>query len=549
MKPRVLVIGLDCATFKLISPYAEEGYLPNLKRIMENGVTRILKSTIPPVSPPAWATFLTGRNPGKHGIFQFVDMNVKDYGFLSNRIINSSLFSGSTFIDFISSQNLTVGIVKIPFTFPPWKVNGFMIAGEPSPDWKKAHTYPPELSEKLGRVNLGSSTDFILYSPEDLFKHLEFDCNVRTKIAQEMIEKNTYDFFMLVHNITDAAAHRYWKYIDPTCPNYKKKFAKYKNIVRDVYELADKSIGKLLEKIDKDTIVFFMSDHGASRNPIHFFNVNAWLKEKGFLYYKENKSATRLIMNALIKIKYILPPKLRTFTSIAIKKIFLKKLSNFQASASNFDWSQTKAYAVTLYSTCGGIALNLKGRQSCGIVELGPETGRLCEDIQSALLEIRDPRNGKKVIEQIYRREDIFTGTYTERLPELIIKFKSDYQSSANPSAPLFSDVNPSDFDFQSGNHDENGIFMACGKNIRKGAKFAPAQIQDMAPTILYAMGLSVPDEMDGQVLLDIFEQDFVDKNPIERISERKWTETDSYKLNEDASDKMKEQLQGLGYL
>ena len=549
MKPKVLVIGLDCATFKLISPYAEEGYLPNLKRIMENGVTRILKSTIPPVSPPAWATFLTGRNPGKHGIFQFVDMNVKDYGFLSNRIINSSLFSGSTFIDFISSQNLTVGIVKIPFTFPPWKVNGFMIAGEPSPDWKKAHTYPPELSEKLGCVNLGSSTDFILYSPEDLFKHLEFDCNVRTKIAQEMIEKNTYDFFMLVHNITDAAAHRYWKYIDPTCPNYKKKFVKYKNIVRDVYELADKSIGKLLEKIDEDTIIFFMSDHGASRNPIHFFNINAWLKEKGALYYKEKKSATRLIMNALIKIKYILSPKLRSFTSIFIKKFFLKKLSNFQASASNFDWHQTKAYAVTLYATFGGVALNLKGRQACGIVEPGPEAGRLCEDIQSALLEIRDPRNGKKVIEQVYRREDIFTGTYTERLPELIIKFNSDYQSSADPSAPLFSDVNPSDFDFQSGNHDENGIFIAWGKNIRKGAKFAPAQIQDMAPTILYAMGLSVPDEMDGQVLLDIFEQDFVDKNPIGRISESKWTETESYELNEDASDKMKEQLQGLGYM
>ena len=75
------------ATFQFIKPYAREGWLPNLKRIMTEGVTRMLKSTIPPVSPPVWTTFLTGKNPGHHGIFQFVDMDVRNYGFTSNRII------------------------------------------------------------------------------------------------------------------------------------------------------------------------------------------------------------------------------------------------------------------------------------------------------------------------------------------------------------------------------------------------------------------------------------------------------------------------------
>ena len=256
MNRKVLVIGLDCATFKLIKPYAIKGHLPNIKKLMDEGAIRILKSTIPPLSPPAWTTFLTGENPGKHGIFNFVDMDIRDYDFTKNRLINSNLYSGRTFIDYISAKALKVGIIKIPFTYPPWKVNGFMVAGEPSPDWKIAHTYPPELSKNIGKVSLGSSADFMLYNTEALLEHLKYDCEVRTKIALEMIEKEQYDFFMIVHNITDAAAHRFWKYTDPSCPNYSEDYEKKSGIIRDVYRMADDSIGKILDKFGKNTTVF-----------------------------------------------------------------------------------------------------------------------------------------------------------------------------------------------------------------------------------------------------------------------------------------------------
>ena len=227
MNPKLLVIGLDCGSVKFIKPFAQQGFLPHLSSIMENGVNRVMKSTIPPVSPPAWTTFLTGKNPGRHGVFQFVDMDVCDYSFTSNRLINSTLFSGSTFIDTIGEQGLKVGIVKIPFTYPPWKVNGFMISGEPSPDWTKAHTYPPELSAEIGKVNMGSSSDFMLFNTEELIKHLKFDCEIRTRITCEMLDKQKSDFFMLVYTATDAAVHRFWKFTDPKCPTYKvvRKFS------------------------------------------------------------------------------------------------------------------------------------------------------------------------------------------------------------------------------------------------------------------------------------------------------------------------------------
>lgn len=549
MSRKVVVIGLDCGTFRFVKPFAEEGWLPNLKRVMQQGVTRILKSTIPPISPPAWATFLTGKNPGRHGIFHFVEMNVNDYGFISNRLINSSLFSGQTFIDFISNQNLKVGIVKIPFTYPPWKVNGFMIAGEPSPDWKKAHTYPPELAETIGRVNLGSSFDFMRYDTEGLLKHLKFDCDVRTRIACEMLEKGTCDFFMLVHNITDAAVHRFWKFTDPGCPNYEQNFSRYKNIIRDIYVEADKSIGQILKKIDQDTTVFFMSDHGASRKPTRFFHINTWLKQAGYLNCKNKQSSVQRIKPLVLKIKNALPPVTRQLILHALQVNFLKKFSALQAKAANFEWCSTKAYAVNLYTTYDGIVLNLKGRQPCGIVEPGLEAEQLCQEIQSALLKLRDPRTGQNIIEKIYRREEVFQGGFSERMPDLIIQYNHNYRGRKETTLPLFSDIPATDFDFQSGDHDENGIFMACGRHISRGVERLPAKIEDMAPTILYAMGLPIPDDMDGHVLLDIFEQEFVIKHPIKRVSSKQRGATDSYELSEDESDEMKEQLRGLGYM
>lgn len=549
MQPRVLVIGLDCATFRLIRPYVKDGFLPNLSRLMNQGVTRILKSTIPPLSPPAWTTFLTGKNPGRHGIFQFVGMDVRNYDFTSQRLINSSLFSGQTFIDLMGNENLKVGIVKIPFTYPPWKVNGFMIAGEPSPDWKKAHTYPPALSKELGRVNLGSSLDFMNYSTENLFRHLKFDCDVRTRITCDMMGHGSYDFFMVVHNVTDAAAHRFWKFTDQTCPNYTSSFKKYEHIIRDIYEEADKSIGKILDKAGPDTTIFLMSDHGAARKSLHFFHINAWLKEKGYLHCSENKSSARLIYSILVQAKNSLPPTVRHIIAQAIKTRFLDRFSAFKTKVANFDWNQTRAYALELHPRYSGIAMNLEGRQPNGIVKPGPDVENLCEEIRSALLEIKDSRNGNKVIDHVFRREEVFRGKFSSQMPELIIQYNRDYRSGKSTDIPFFSDVPASDFDFQSGDHDENGIFIAAGPHIRKGLELPSAHIQDMAPTILYAMGLLVPDDMDGEVMLDVFEKDFVTNNPIRNIQDWKRMKPLNQELSETEEEEMKKQLKGLGYM
>jgi len=549
MSPKVIVIGLDSATFGLIKPFVKDGWLPNLNRVINEGVARVLKSTIPPISPPAWTTFLTGTNPGRHGIFHFLDIDAQRYNFTSNRLINSSLFSGQTFLDFISHQQRKVGTVKIPFTYPPWKVNGFMVAGEPSPNWKKAYTYPPDLSEKIGRLNLGSGTDFVRYNTNELISHLKYDCDVRTRIACDMMKKETFDFFMVVHTITDAASHRFWKYTDSTCPNYSSTFEKYANLIRDMYVEADKSIGRILARVSPDTTIFFMSDHGASRKPVHFFQINAWLKEKGCLSNLDGKSSAHYLNKMLVALKNSLPPRLRQTIARGIKLHFQQKLSTIQTLAANFDWPQTRAYAVNLYNNYDGIVVNLKGRQSEGIIESREEARSLCEYIRSELFKIKDPRNGNHVVEQVYKREEVFSGPYMIRIPDLIVKYHPDYRSGKTLEGRLFSDVPRTDFDFQSGDHDEDGIFIAIGPHVKKGVHLQEAHIQDMAPTILYSMGLPIPEYMEGRVLLDIFDEKFTLKRPIEKISGNIGHRDERHKLSKEDEEEMKNQLRGLGYL
>jgi predicted AlkP superfamily phosphohydrolase/phosphomutase len=549
MKPKVLVIGLDCATFRFIHPFAAQGYLPNLARVMTEGVSRVMKSTIPPISPPAWTTFLTGKNPGRHGIFQFVNMDVSDYAFTRNRLINSTLFSGSTFIDTISDSGLNVGIVKIPFTYPPWEVNGFMIAGEPSPDWTKAHTYPPGLSEKLGRMNMGNSTDFMLYNTEKLFEHLKFDCEVRTRITCEMLNTHASDFFMVVHTVTDAAAHRFWKFTDPKCPNYKKRFTKYENIIRDVYALVDRSIGQILQKIDDQTTVFIMSDHGAARNSLYYFHINAWLREQGYLRCEEKAGSRRLLHSLLVKIKNALPPRLKHLAVSTIKRKYFKNVSGFQIALNSFRWPDTRAYAVPIYPTVAGIVLNLKGRQPEGVVEPGKDADRMVDEIRAKLEMLRDPRTGSDVVKEVLRREDIYAGEHAKKMPDLIVKYNPEYRGGKGVEPPYFSNVPAANFEFQSGDHHEDGIFIAYGPEIQKGIELGASDIQDMAPTILYTIRLPIPEDIDGQVMLDIFNSAFVTANPVRTTPGKKERFDDSYELTDDEEDEMKKQLKGLGYL
>ncbi|MDO8141482.1 MAG: alkaline phosphatase family protein, partial [Candidatus Brocadiales bacterium] len=124
--PKIVVIGIDSATFDIIEPLVNQGKLPVFTRFMKEGVWGRLQSTIPPVTPPAWTSLVTGKNPGKHGIFDFYGYTTNGY---ERPIINSQAIKAKTLWNILSEGGKSVGIINVPLTYPPEKVNGFLIPG------------------------------------------------------------------------------------------------------------------------------------------------------------------------------------------------------------------------------------------------------------------------------------------------------------------------------------------------------------------------------------------------------------------------------------
>src|SRR2546423_6260999 len=144
--PKAVIIGLDAATWALIRPWMAEGGMPNLARLMNAGVSGKLESILPPITPPAWTSFMTGKNPGKHGIFNFVEA---EQGAYAMNYINASSRRSPTVWKLLNDFGLTVGTMNIPFTYPPEKLNGFQISGLDTPSENSPFIHPPSLRQEF----------------------------------------------------------------------------------------------------------------------------------------------------------------------------------------------------------------------------------------------------------------------------------------------------------------------------------------------------------------------------------------------------------------
>ncbi|MBI4838806.1 MAG: alkaline phosphatase family protein, partial [Nitrospirae bacterium] len=149
-KIKVMVIGIDGATFDVINPLISRGKLPNLKQLIDNGASGQLKSTMPPLSPAAWSTFQTGKNPGKHGVFDFFRNSPGEHGYLP---VNSTFLKSKTLWEILSDYGKRVGVLNIMFNYPPREVNGFIVSGKETPSEESEYTFPPSLKNELLQVD------------------------------------------------------------------------------------------------------------------------------------------------------------------------------------------------------------------------------------------------------------------------------------------------------------------------------------------------------------------------------------------------------------
>lgn len=542
---KVVVLGLDGATFNLIKPWVKEGKLPTFKRVMEEGTSRILESTIPPISATAWATFLTGKNPGKHGIFEFRDVNPASYTYLTERLVNSDFFSGSTFLDYAASQNLKVCSFFVPITYPPWDINGIMIAGGPNPDNSKSYTYPPDLDFGVmtpypGRKDL---------SIKEIRHHIEYETKKRIEILCSAIKSSNYNLMAAVLQISDVALHAFWRFMDPDCPTYDKQEG-YDNYMLECYQIIDEQLAEVLSCIDEDTALIIMSDHGGCQRSRNQFHINSWLKEKG--YFKTKRAVSngfnKLLVGAYKRLKPFLPRR-RVMGALEKRKSLTQKYLSMKYNVDGIDWLKTKAYNVTLTSPTTGIEINLKGRQANGAVEL-EKYEQIRDTLIEELKEIKDPNTGENIIRNVYKREELYSGDYLSKAPDLVLLLDSDYEANVSLNSSIFTKTPHSHFIKRSGYHNLDGIFIAKGNMFKRNNFLPKSQLIDLPATILYSLGLPIPEEMDAKVLTDIFTPSFLESNKIKYNSTFKSLDRQGeHVLTFEEEEKMKEHLRSLGYL
>ncbi|MEJ2207813.1 MAG: alkaline phosphatase family protein [Anaerolineae bacterium] len=548
--PKLLVLGLDGATFDMIRPLAAEGRLPHLARLMEQGTAGPLRSTLPPVTAAAWSTFMTGQNPGRHGIFQWRTYDPTTYTGLDERIVTASRLAGHTFWDHIGTAGWRVGVITVPVTYPPWEVNGFLLSGYPCPDEQQNYTYPPRLAESRPQSYNFGVDHYLHATPQPILDDGLEMLERRTSLALRMMDEMPLDVCILVLGEIDRAQHDFWRYADARFPEHAAAPEAFRQAIARHYEVSDQQLGRLLARAGDDVPVMVMSDHGGGPHPPRYFHTNAWLREGGWLALKRARPSlsARVLRRGLAALRSHLPFEERLRR--ALPPGLVHRARRVSLNIADVDWSRTRAYRFNMYHPAEGIEINLKGRQPEGIVQPGAEFESLLADITGALRQATDPETGRPIAVEVHRKEEIYAGPYLDIAPDLVVvldgEHKAGIESGGAATAPVAFEDLPRD---HSGVHTMDGILIARGPGIRRGASIAGSQIGDLAPTILYLAGLPVPTSMDGRVLEEILEPEYLAAHPPVRSdgSEESIGTFGAVSDQDDAA--MRDKLRGLGYI
>ncbi len=556
-KPKVLTIGLDGAAWEVMLSLVAAGKLPNIHNLMSRGSWGILNSTLHPSSPPAWASFQTGCNPGRHGVYDFQELRIdKPPTPISSRSIKTSPFWQ------LLAPECNVILVNVLGTYPIEPVNGVMISGRltpPGAPFVYPSTLEQEINDAVGGyvVDVNASKDPFLsdITEVEYLGRIRNMVEIRTKTMEYLLESRPWNFAMVLFSVPDVVQHRFWCYLpsDLSGSGITSQDDTVQSAVQDTYVQLDESIGRLVQVAPKNTNVILMSDHGFG--PLHKqVNLNYWLAREGLL---AEKRYSRRWINALIK--RVIPK--------ALHDPLRRLKGRVGASDSDsgrpvyltmpVDWQNTKAYATGRY---GNIFVNLKGREPEGQVAPGLEYESICEEIAHRLTACVNPITGRPLVKAVHRREDIYHGPYVDNAADLVVEW-DDYGYLAWYSGNVYGDAllqEPRSPTYrhlkQCGSHRKEGVVVAQGPSFHPGGQLAkPLNIMDIAPTILYLLGDVVPTYMDGQVASVLIDPEHLRLYPVQKSDDIRQDVAaaagDKEVYSKTDTDAVLERLKALGYL
>ncbi len=443
-KKKVFVIGLDCAPPGILFDEFKE-YLPNFRMMIESGTYAKFDSIHPPITIPAWMSMCSGQDAGQMGVYGF--RTRKGDSYTEFDISTSHTFSGVRKIwDILADKGKKSILVGVPPTYPPYRINGQMVSGFICPDAKLDYTYPASLKSEIESL-IGEYIFDVTFRTSDRDKIKEQAHQMtekRFKVIEYLIKKKPWDFFMFVEIGVDRIQHAFWKYYDASHHLYQPGH-KYKDVLLNYYKLIDKGIGRILSLLDKDTLIFTVSDHGAKAMKGSFC-LNEWLIDKGYL-----------VLN-----KY--PDTPQRFQNLDV------------------DWKKTKAWGWGGYY--GRIFINKKGRETEGIV--GDEYENLRDKL---IIELKEQRgkDGEVCNTTAYRPEKLYNSMKGKHA-DLVAYFDDlSYRSAGSVGHKSFF-LNENDTGPDDAMHDWQGVFVKYDPSKEGEGRTDNISLLDFKSIVLQAM-------------------------------------------------------------
>lgn len=544
VRRKTLIIGLDGATFTVLTPLMKKNSLPNIQRIVETGSSGTLLSTIPPVTAPAWLALATGMRPEKTGAYDFLLRRDNTYHL---RSLNSSYFQGRAIWDHLSKEGRRVGIFNYPLLRPPYPVNGIMVSGLGTVPGEE-FTYPDSLKDEFRKI-LQTHYEIMLplYEPKYLdlavlFEHVGVVLDKQAKIIAHLLSQSEWDLFWLVLSVTDWVQHRVWAHIDKSHPLYQGKKS---DLIAEGFEAfwikVDEAIGKFCDIVGPDTNILIVSDHGfGPHNEV--FKPNAWLERHGYLVRKKTSVTNRIRKSfSLLLQDFALKASRFKLIPAGFYKIGRQSIQKVKVDISDrVDLEKTIAFEPGHTIPFGGIYINDQ-------VIKDPSEREIIAGQIITRLKHWGTENGIEV--QTWQPDLSLIGEARSKVPDIILTInnwaykmiKDSFDDPIFENRPFVGGI--------TGTHRMEGIFMCSGPDIRSG-HVENARIYDFAPTLFHLFDLPVPSHVDGRVLTEIFEPAYISSHPVKMHDSGLWKsggQEKEYKESEEEA--IKKQLEDLGYM
>jgi len=533
---RVLMIGLDGATWDVLNPLIAAGRMPALQQFIATGAAGVLHSTRPPITPAAWTSFMTGKGPGRHGIIDFERYHVHSHELTFNSTFE---IREQTLWELLSNKGLRVGSINVPMTYPPQPVNGFMISGFETPSTDADFTYPRELKQDILRElpDYSYRTNWRrrpFGGLELLRQNLDYICDSfeqSWRLTRYCGERFGWDLLMVVMKLVDNLQHKAWKYIEP---RLRHRYPRQAELTAACFSRLDKVLARFFEYArEHRALVVIMSDHGhgsldGKAQP------NLLLQRWGYLTLRSpwQRAGQR--------------------GRYWIHRLTKGRANRFQQGTRRIeqdlavDWSRTRA-CVMHAGICGFLYINLAGRGPLGIVppsEYEALRDEIAARMRAATARDRDGRE-ITIFPEVSKPEELY-GCRREdhpNLPDLLLTPRAGLAVVRKVRGR--QPVRWCSLRRLEGTHRPEGIIALNGPGVRPGARLE-GNIIDITPTTLAALGLRVPVDMEGRVLHEAFAEKLrVEREPpVERVAEER-----AEVYSEEERRLLEQRLSDLGYL